>query len=284
MFKFSDEAFQLVLEYVKDVRNSIISAGFDVKSEYLEVLMSDIENYIKFFSIKHARKRKVEIVETVDVAYAFKKFGKPEKLVKSYLRDQKTYANTERIRLTTNADIKKKIDEARSPVVLDAGCGWGRYIKRLHDFITKDFETIGVDFDILSLQYGKTINRAAIFLRADIRALPLKDEVFDVVVCSGVIHEVKSIWERKTALREFARVTKTNGYVYIIDAFTANIFANIFTRLLQHVPILGVEWIFHKKQLEKMLQENGFNVTTVGEIGLRSFLKMTECTFKAIKT
>lgn len=211
IFKFVDEASKLILEYVKDVRNLTIPAGFGIKSEYLEMLIYDIENYIKFFSIKHARERGVEIVETVDVTYALKKFGKPVKLVKSYLRDPETFANFVRNRLTTITDIKNEIDKARSPLVLDAGCGWGRYIKRLHNFIAKDFETIGVDLDILSLRYGKTINEATLFLQADIRSLPFKDEVFDVILCSGVIHEVKSIKGREETLHELARVTKTNG-------------------------------------------------------------------------
>jgi len=46
---FSVEALRLILDYVKDVRNLVIKLGCDVKPAYLEMLMFDIENYVKFF-------------------------------------------------------------------------------------------------------------------------------------------------------------------------------------------------------------------------------------------
>jgi ubiquinone/menaquinone biosynthesis C-methylase UbiE len=284
MFEFSDDALRLVLDYMKNVRNSVSTLGFVIKSEYLEMLISDIENYVKFFSIKHARQRKAETVETLDVQYALKKFGKPEKLVKFHLRDPETCANAQRIMLTNLDAIKEKIDKTRVSAVLDAGCGWGRFINKLHSYITKNFEMIGIDLDFLSLQYGKTINESAMFLRSEISTLPFKDKEFDVIMCSGVIHEVKNVKRRKKTLQELARVIKNNGQLYIVDAFTENEFVNIFTHLLQYVPKLEIEWIFHKSQLEKMLQESGFKIIAVEKTGSRALSTITGYTFAAIKS
>lgn len=284
MFDFNDEALRLILDYVKDVKKAVITLGFDIKSEYLEMLMFDIENYVKFFSAKHARKRKAGTVEAVDVRDALKKFGKPEKLVRSHLRDPETCANVQRITLTNLSAMKEKIEKTREPMVLDAGCGWGRFLKKLHSYAAKNFEMIGVDLDCLSLQYGEAINEAATFLRSEIQALPFKDEVFDIIMCSGAIHEVKNIKGRNKALQEFARVIKPRGQLYIVDAFTKYKTVNIFTRLLQYVPKLEIEWIFHKSQLENMLQESGFEITAVEKTGSLAFGTITGYAFTAIKS
>jgi len=284
MFYFSDEALRLILDYVKDVRKLVIKLGFDVKPVYLEMLMFDVENYVKFFSLKHARKRKSRTVEAVDVRHALKKFGKPEKFVKSHLRDQETCANAQMITLSHLGAMKDKIEKIGAPIVLDAGCGWGRFLKKLYSYVPKNFEAIGVDLDHLSLQYGKTINEAAAFLRSEIQALPFKDEVFDMILCSGVIHEVKNVKERKRALQEFARVLKADGQLYIIDAFTMCKFVNIFTRLLQYIPKLEIEWIFHRQQLENMLKENEFRITSVEKGGSRALGTITMYAITAIKS
>lgn len=284
MFDFNDEALGLVLDYVKEVKNAAIKLEFDIESEYLEMLISDIENYVKFFSINHARKRKAGTVEAVDVRHVLKKFGKPGKLVSSHFRDRETCANDQRITLTNLSAMKEKIEKTSEPTVLDAGCGWGRGLKRLHSYAGNNFEMIGVDLDCLSLQYGKTRNEAATFLRSEIQALPFKDEVFDIIMCSGVIHEVKNLKGRNKALQEFARVIKPRGHLHIVDAFTEHKAVNILTRLLQHVPKLEIEWIFHKSQLENMLKESGFNITAVEKTRSSAFRTITGYAFTATKS
>jgi len=239
---------------------------------------------LSFFSLKHARKRKSGTVEAVDVKHTLKRFGKPEKFVRSYLRDQETCANAQRITLSHLDTMKDKIEKIEAPIVLDAGCGWGRFLKKLYNYVPKNFEAIGVDLDNLSLQYGKTINKVAVFLQSDIQALPFKDEVFDMILCSGVIHEVKNVKGRNKALQEFARVLKANGQLYMIDTFTTYKFVNIFTHLLQYIPKLGIEWIFHRHQLENMLKENGFRITSVEKVSSRFLGMITIYTITAIKS
>jgi len=284
MFVFSDEASRLILDYVKEVRNLVVKLRFDIKPVYLEMLMFDIENYVKFFSLKQARKRKGRRVEAVDVRHVLKKFREPEKFVKSHLGDPENCANAQRITLSHLNAMKDKIEKTRAPIVLDAGCGWGRVLKRLSSYVPKNFEKVGVDLDYLSLQYGKTINEAAAFLRSEIQALPFEDEIFDMILCSGVIHEVQDIKGRDEALKEFARVLKPNGQLYIVDAFTTYKIVNIFTRLLQYIPKLDIEWIFHRRQLENMLKESGFRITLVEKGSSRLLGLITMYAITAMKS
>jgi 2-polyprenyl-3-methyl-5-hydroxy-6-metoxy-1,4-benzoquinol methylase len=65
------------------------------------------------------------------IRHTLKKFGKPEKLVKFHLKDQKTCTNAQRITLTRLRTMKEKIGKTRAPFVLDAGCGWGVVYKEI---------------------------------------------------------------------------------------------------------------------------------------------------------
>lgn len=218
MFDFSDEATRLITDYVKDVKTKVHELGFAVKPEYLETRMFDLENHVKFFSIKQARKREVEKVEITDVKHVVKKFGKPQEFIKSHFKDAETWARAQRITLSLLEVIREKIAKSEEARVLDAGCGWGRFLTRSPTYHAKDLEMIGVDLDDLSLQYGKTVNEAATFLKSAIQTLPFKDEAFDVIVCSGVIHEIKKGKGRRKAIKEFSRVSKPEGLLYIVDA------------------------------------------------------------------
>lgn len=66
----------------------------------------------------------------------------------------------------------------------------------------KNFKMEKVD---VKLQYG------------DIRAIPFKNKTFDIVVSSYVVHNIHSSRQMRTAVKELARVTKTNGKLIIAD-------------------------------------------------------------------
>lgn len=52
---------------------------------------------------------------------------------------------------------------------------------------------------------------------ADARKLPFEDSSFDVVLSSAALHNIYNVAERRTAVREIARVLKVGGRVLIVD-------------------------------------------------------------------
>ncbi len=52
---------------------------------------------------------------------------------------------------------------------------------------------------------------------ADARKLPFEDASFDVVLSSAALHNIYNAGERRTAVREIARVLKIGGRVLIVD-------------------------------------------------------------------
>lgn len=258
--KFNQDAEQIIKSYLEDFRDGISRS--QIKPRYLQMLMSDFQHYLRFFSIKHAKKRGSSIVEKVDANDAVKKLGKPEKLVKSQFKDPETLSRVQNATLKFLEGMEKKLDEFESPLVLDAGCGRGRSIIKLHNYYGKDFEMAGVDIDEFSLKYGHSINKLLNVTKSNIENLPFRNNSFNIVLCSSAVHEIKTLSGRKKAVKEFCQMLKPNGALCIIDAFSANPIVNIFTPILQHL-MSKVEWLFPEYQLEKILEQNNFAVVHV---------------------
>jgi 2-polyprenyl-3-methyl-5-hydroxy-6-metoxy-1,4-benzoquinol methylase len=260
VLEFSDEALLLASNYAKEVESRILGFQASLRPDYVEMLVFDIENDVKFFALKKAAKRGAEKVEAVDVEGALKTFGKPEEFIKSHIGKAENCLDSQRNTLGTLEAIKEKLDQVPTPMVLDAGCRWGRVSKKLDS--SKNLQIVGVDLDKLSLQYGKTVNTTTGFILSDIQALPFKSQVFDVILCSGVIHEVKNVKGRREVIREFSRILGAKRSVYLIDAFAKFRIISVLTFVLQNVS-RNIEWIPKKEAIEKMLKENGFELTTI---------------------
>jgi len=262
MLEFSDEASQLASDYAKGVEAEVRSLAVYPKAEYVKMLAFDIENDVKFFALKIATKRGLQRVEAAEVREVFKKFGEPREFVKSHIGKAQNYMDSQRNTLGNLETMKEKLQKLETPIVLDAGCRWGRASKRLKDFCHDDLERVGVDLDKLSLLYGKIMDRNAVFVRSDIQALPFKNQVFDLVLCSGVIHEVKDAKGRHKAIEEVSQALKPEGSFYLVDAFAKLQIVSAFTFLLQHVSH-EIEWIPKKGAIEGMLRKSGLRVVSV---------------------
>jgi ubiquinone/menaquinone biosynthesis C-methylase UbiE len=228
------------------------------------MLVFDIENDVRFFALRIATKRGSKKVEEVDVKEVFKKLGNPKEFVKSHIGKAWDCMDSQRNTLSNLEIIREKLQKVETPIVLDAGCRWGRASKRVKDFRDQDLNRVGADLDRLSLRYGKISDRTIVFIRSDIRALPFKNKVFDLILCSGVIHEVKNTKGRKEAIYEMSRALKPGGSLYIVDAFAKLQIISAFTFVLQHVSH-DIEWIPKKEAVEKMLRKSGLQViSTLG--------------------
>ena len=112
--------------------------------------------------------------------------------------------------------------------VLDVGCGLGLFLigaaKRL-----STGRAVGIDKwqqeDLSGNSAAGTLDNAMIegvadkveVHTGDARKLPFDDASFNVVLSSGALHNIYNAGERKTAVREIARVLKSDGRVLIED-------------------------------------------------------------------
>jgi ubiquinone/menaquinone biosynthesis C-methylase UbiE len=108
---------------------------------------------------------------------------------------------------------------------LDAGCGAGTYLRILSEGGQR---AVGADYSLPALNKRPPDVRAvADVVVADVRALPFRDEVFDGVLCLGVL---QALSESDAAVREVVRPLKPGGEVWI-DALNARFLVHVVERL-----------------------------------------------------
>ena len=103
------------------------------------------------------------------------------------------------------ATVLAMLPDVRSQIVLDAGCGSGRYLRELHD---RGAKVIGMDLSAAMLNRARQTNTR--IARADLRALPFDAMSIDLVVCGLALGDVA---ELELALSEIARVLRPGGRI-----------------------------------------------------------------------
>jgi ubiquinone/menaquinone biosynthesis C-methylase UbiE len=168
--------------------------------------------------------------------------------------------------------------DSRLGRVLDIGCGPGEMVSNL---IAKGHEVYGVDIAEGMLRVAsknvaeKSCTHSSSFQCGNIEALHFKDEMFDVIICAGVIEYLKT---DTIALQEINRVLKPGGILLITarnKACPFRVFDIVSDRIkesqggLKLVKILrksfhrqAPDYISYRKhfpwELDRKVQEHGF--------------------------
>jgi SAM-dependent methyltransferase len=105
--------------------------------------------------------------------------------------------------------VRSLVDELPRGRALDAACGTGRHTRHLTDL---GHDVIGVDVTPEMLARATAAAPSADFLDADLRALPVPDRTFDLVVCGLALAHVAKLGE---AVSELARVLASGGRLVV---------------------------------------------------------------------
>ncbi len=258
---FSQAAERLIKDYLMDFMNKIKRTDLDPKPGYLRLILTDIEHILRFHGIEEALRRGAKVVEEKDIRVAINKLGKPEKLARSEFKGVKSaIKRRQNLILNLILGMNQLLNQG---FLLDAGCGWGRLIMEMKCFRDDMSNVIGVDLGVIPLMYAKDVIKDANFVRADMRFLPFKDGFFKALVAVGAIHEMKSMNEVKKAFKEFFRVLRTGGLLYLMDIFSRLKAICYLSRLLQHLTS-NFERCFSIKDVINALSLNKFSdLTTV---------------------
>ena len=102
-------------------------------------------------------------------------------------------------------------DFFKDKLILDAGCGYGRHTKVVHDF---GAEVVGIDLSVAVLNARRTtrdLPRAHI-VQADLFAPPFRKESFDLVFSWGVLHHTP---DPRRAFEGLAGFVKEGGDISV---------------------------------------------------------------------
>ena len=148
--------------------------------------------------------------------------------------------------------IKSVLKFLKPKVVLDAGCGYGRYTKILK----------GMGFDVHSIDSSyKMIEKDSNFKLCSVENITYPNGFFDAVLCIDVVDHLKSL---NLAIKEFNRILKQDGVLLLTVGIPGSPFIlfnkamRVFRSLFGRPPISRA---YNDKNMKKIL--NGFDYFSV---------------------
>lgn len=120
------------------------------------------------------------------------------------------------------------------PLVLDLGCGKGRFARRLEE---AGASVVGLDLSARMLAEASGLDR----VRGSARSLPFADARFDAVVAVEVFEHLGDV---SSAIAEARRVLRPGGRLIVIDKNAASLNAR-----RPWLPSLAVKWIDERRGL-----------------------------------
>jgi ubiquinone/menaquinone biosynthesis C-methylase UbiE len=100
-------------------------------------------------------------------------------------------------------------DELAPGRALDVACGTGRHARHLVD---RGHDVVGIDYTPQMLRRAREAIAEALFIDADLRALPAPDESFDLVICGLALAHVANLDD---AIAELGRVLRNGGHLIL---------------------------------------------------------------------
>lgn len=110
--------------------------------------------------------------------------------------------------------ILQHLDIKKGDHILDAGCGWGYYLKLVSSLSTHNFKLVGIDNHKQSIDKARVAvkNKNLKLLVGDITHMPFKANTFDKVILSEVAEHLEN---DEAAFKEIYRVLKPGGFLLI---------------------------------------------------------------------
>ena len=148
-------------------------------------------------------------------------------------------------------DIKQS-DNKR---ILDFGCGSGWVLNKYKD---KGYDTYGLDLDENAIAIGQKNGHKMSNQKLIETNYP--DNNFDNIRSN---HSLEHIINIKETIREFNRILKTNGRLFIAVPNTSSITSNIFGKYWYYLGIPYHTYNYNYVNLKILLESNGFKIQKV---------------------
>ena len=104
----------------------------------------------------------------------------------------------------------------KDKIVLDAGCGTGKFLNVLEEGSQK---YIGIDLSEKQLDKAKIKSKKATseFICSNLSNINLESNKVDLIVCSWVLGTIIDLDERNKCISELKRLLKSNGTIILIE-------------------------------------------------------------------
>lgn len=148
--------------------------------------------------------------------------------------------------------------------IIDLGCGTGAFTKRFRESYGVEKNFFGLDISKKSINLAAKLAPGIHFCTGDIEQCCFKDQSFDIVLFSGVLHHFTDL---EPCLMEGYRILKNNGCALSYDPNIENPFMWLYRHpsspFFSPKGKTGNERLLSAKQVSTALREVGFtNVMT----------------------
>lgn len=164
--------------------------------------------------------------------------GKSGAAVSDYEFDRGATPRPAALEALSDDEFVQFVEPQPTDVLLDAGCGSGANILRLHDRVQR---IVAIDFSHEAVErcrrrVGSCGVGNAEILAGSVTEVPLPDDAVDRVICMSVLHYLDDD-EVRAALRQFARVLRPGGQVILHVKNSASLYLST------------LRWAKHAKRL-----------------------------------
>jgi len=152
--------------------------------------------------------------------------------------------------------------------IIDLGCGTGAFTRVFKEMVDNDF--FGLDISVKSAALAAKLSPAIHYCAGDIEQCCFKDETFDIVLFSGVLHHFEDF---DTCLREAHRILKYSGCVLSYDPNIKNPFMWLYRHpsspFFSQKGKTENERLLSAEQVRSAMEKTGFcNVVTRCKSGI----------------
>ena len=148
-------------------------------------------------------------------------------------------------------------------LILDVGCADGQYLNQHSNMLLVGLEHCEQWFQHENYNHESDNVISNYLLLGDVVYLPFRDDLFDGILCCGVIHHLSTLDRRIIALRELARIMRIGGRVLITVTGYRN------------VPAIG-DRIQSQDLLIKVTNNNNKQIVDIDENSKRYSLTASE--------
>lgn len=150
--------------------------------------------------------------------------------------------------------MSERLNIEPGAIVLDVGSGTGVFLPSLLNKIGQHGRIIALDVaeEMLKKAQAKCLNGKIYYLHASITSIPLRDEIFDVVVCYSSFPHFQ---DKPKTLLEMNRVTKSGGRLIICHTSSRTEINDIH----RQIPTVANDIIPDESEMQIMLSQAGFN-------------------------
>lgn len=147
-----------------------------------------------------------------------------------------------------NKIYKALLPEIKNKIVLDLGCGTGKFMSKFHKDTTKYY---GLDLSEqqLNIAKEKIKDDNVEFICCSAENIPLEDNSIDFIISTWVLGTILEEDRRTKVFNEMRRVLKENGSIYLVE----NDIGGEFEEIRNRYPDIS-----RTKKYNNSLENNGF--------------------------